>query len=399
MNAAVDLAVPSPQATNRLQRMVAACARAWRRLSPRHWWAAAGIGGLCGVASALVKFLDILAFLRPGVWPGTLAVMMTRWTILMAGLACGLVFGLALLRDFAMRGPIRPRRVALITLAVIAWGAAIDPLAFGIAGVVHSSLRVPTEIFTAGVDWLTALTRIWTLSMDKIVTLVTMVTLSTVYVLKTSRTADALTTVQLRLAKARRGALAEELRAAQAALDPAFVFGTLAEVDRHFEREPHVARRLLDTLIQYLRAALPATDEAIGTLGQQAQLIRAYLDIETIRSDGRLQGHVQVPVELETRPFAPALILPLVAMAASAHCRSERDVRVQVRASVESGRLIVAVEEDGSEPGEYDGRKVTLGPLRQRVTMLYGNGAELSFAACRPRGSSTKMAIDDPGDL
>ena len=69
-------------------------------------------------------------------------------------------------------------------------------------------------------------------------TFVSTVTLAAVYFLKVSRTSDALATAQLGLSEAQTPRLSEELRSAQAAVDPEFLFATLAEVDRRFESDP-----------------------------------------------------------------------------------------------------------------------------------------------------------------
>jgi hypothetical protein len=220
-------------------------------------------------------------------------------------------------------------------------------------------------------------------------------TLSAVYFFRITRTSDALANAQIGLSEARRRALGEELRSAQAALDPEFLFATLGDVDRRFESEPEVAQRLLDALIRYLRAALPTSDEVIDTLGQQAVLARAYLDIETIRSDGRLQGEVILPSDLEARPFAPALVMPLVALAVSGN---DGGRHVTVRASVQGGWLVIEVRSDGLQ-GELGIQEMSpLASLRERVAVLYGSQAQLSFAR-EPHGHSAKIVIADPGNL
>jgi len=225
------------------------------------------------------------------------------------------------------------------------------------------------------------------------------VILSAVYYLKDSRTSGALAVAQMGLSHARKRRLTEELRRAQAALDPDFLFATLAEVDRRFDGDPMVAQRLLDALIRYLRAALPAKDDSIGTLGQQATLVRAYLEIEGIRSSARLQADVEVPSELESRLFAPALILPLVALGAGDAAGSGRDTRIHVGVSLAGGRLTVEVRCDGCQPWATGEQETTLASLRHRVGALYGSRAELSFATRAPRGSTAKIVIDDPGSL
>jgi hypothetical protein len=389
---------------NRRTPALQAFARAWNNLSWRHWLIAVGIGVLMGVFNAVFLFLymfkNVIAS-NPrmlAAWPEILAVLLTHYVLLLMGVACALAFALALLRDLSRRAAIRPRDVALTIVAVAAFGSlVVDTIAVAATGAVHTWLHVPTPMFTAGVDWLTALSRMYSNSGEKVLTFVATVTLSGVYYFKDSRTSDALAIVQLGLSQAQKRRLTEELRSAQAALDPDFLFATLADIDRRFDSDPRVAQRLLDTLIRYLRAALPANDDAIGTLGQQATLVRAYLEIESIRSAGRMQAIIDVPSELEARPFAPALILPLVALAAGSADGSGQDTQILVKASLANGRLTVEVRGNGREPGVPDEQEMTLASLRHRLGVLYGSRAELSFATRAPRGSTARIVIDDPG--
>jgi sensor histidine kinase YesM len=395
---ATDLAAV-PRSESRLGPAFKACAGAWSSLRRRHWLVAAGGGAGVGIAYAAVIWLVVIESAKPHDGLPMFAVMVTHWIPLMTAIACALAFGVALLRDIGQRGAIRPRHVTLTILAVVAFAAIVDPITVYLATLVSNVVRPSEAFFTDGSgDWLTALFRMYTNSIERVFVFVSTVTLSAVYFFRISRTTDALANAQIGLSEARRRALGEELRSAQAALDPEFLFATLAEVDRRFESEPEVAQRLLDALIRYLRAALPTTDEAIGTLGQQAVLVRAYLDVETIRSAGRLHGEVYVPSELEARPFAPALVMPLVALVANGHADIERETRLEVRASVQASRLVIEVRGDRSGSELSDQQESTLASLRERVLVLYGGHAQLSYAR-EPSGSSAKIVIADPGSL
>jgi hypothetical protein len=400
--AATHVVPPQRNAPSR-GRARQAIAHAWNSLSWRHWLIAVAIGVFLGAVYGTFIFLYILDVLsaRPGLPVAKVWInIATRWVILMTGVACALAFALALLRDISRRGPIRPRDVAVAIFAVAAFGSlVVDPIAVAVNYYQHAWLQLPGKHSVAGADWLTALSRMYSQSGEKITTVVGTVILSAVYYHKDSRTSDALAIAQLGLSHARKRRLTEELRRAQAALDPDFLFATLAEVDRRFDGDPMVAQRLLDALIRYLRAALPAKDDSIGTLGQQATLVRAYLEIESIRSSDRLQADVEVPSELESRLFAPALILPLVALGAGDAAGSGRDTRIDVGVSLAGGRLTVEVRCDGCQPWATAEQETTLASLRHRVGALYGSGAELSFATRAPRGSTAKIVIDDPGSL
>jgi hypothetical protein len=386
-----------------------ALARAWRSLNWRHWLTAAGVGVLFGAVYGTFMFLytyrGYVDALSPVARVGILLNMLTRWVVLFTGVACALAYAIAVLRDVSRRGAIRPRDVALTILVVSAFGSlVVDPIAVGVnyafGSWLASWIAMPAGIrhFVAGADWLTGLSRMYSQTGEKIFTFVGTVTLSAVYYLKDSRTSDALAVVQLGLSQAQKCRLTEELRSAQAALDPDFLFATLAEVDRRFDGDPLVAQRLLEALIRYLRAALPGTNEEIGTLGQQATLVRAYLEIESIRSAGRVQGVIDVPGDLETRLFAPALILPLVTLIRGDAADSRGDTEILVKASVAGGLLTVEVRGRGSEPRTTAETEATLGSLRQRLGALYGSSAELSFETRSPRRTAAKIVIDDPGD-
>jgi hypothetical protein len=102
---------------------VQAIARAWNSLSWRHWLIAAAIGVFMGAVYGTFYFLYGLdQFLaRPGLPVAKVLInIVTRWVILMTGVAFALAFALALLLDISRRGPIRPRDVAVAIVAVAA---------------------------------------------------------------------------------------------------------------------------------------------------------------------------------------------------------------------------------------------------------------------------------------
>ena len=64
--------------------------------------------------------------------------------------------------------------------------------------------------------------------------------------------------------------------------------------------------------------------------------MRAWLEIEGIRSAGRMQGVIDVPEELDKQLFAPALILPLLALVCGNTAGSGHDAEILVKASAGS---------------------------------------------------------------
>ena len=110
-----------------------------------------------------------------------------------------------------------------------------------------------------------------------------------------------------RLSRAERDALARdkalaeaELRVLQAQVEPHFLFNTLANVISLIRTKPEDAARLLERLTSLLRASLSRTRRTDGTLGDELAVVRAYLDLQSLRMGGRMTYRVEVEPGLET---------------------------------------------------------------------------------------------------
>jgi Histidine kinase len=363
-------------------------------MSWRHWATAAGLGLGFGAGHATGFILVVFQNAPSSARLGIAVVVLTRWTFLMLVVALFVAFGCALLHQLQRRSQARPRHVVLMVCGVTVLGIALDPLAVGLCSRVHSALAVPTVPFWAGVNRLTLLGRMWTQSVPELLAGSLMSALTVIYVQRSRTTATALADAQVRLADVQRRALAEQLQTAQATVEPAFLFATLNHVQRCFQRRAASGQRLLHALIGYLRAALPSGDEAIGTLAQQAELVRSYLEIAAIASGGRLRAEVDVPATLAHRPFAPSLILPLVSLARGDGDTVSWASEIAVRVSLADGRLTVTVHDDRVR-GDGDAGTAIHAAVRQRIATLYGPRARLSVAARLPRGATATIEIDD----
>jgi LytS/YehU family sensor histidine kinase len=134
------------------------------------------------------------------------------------------------------------------------------------------------------------------------------------------------------------------LQLMQAQVEPHFLFNTLANVQHLVETDPPQASKMLESLIQYLRAALPQMRESATNLGREVDMARAFLEIHRIRMGTRLEWTVDVPSHLRCAPFPPMMLISLVENALKhgvdprCECSS-----VAVRAGERDGKLFVAV--------------------------------------------------------
>jgi LytS/YehU family sensor histidine kinase len=172
----------------------------------------------------------------------------------------------------------------------------------------------------------------------------------------------------------------------QAQVEPHFLFNTLANVQHLVETDAASASRMLDSLIQYLRAALPQMREGTTTLGREIDMARAFLDIHRVRMGSRLQYAIDVPEPLKCRPFPPMMLISLVENAIKhgvdpcCECGT-----ITIRADDGEGRLRVSVADTGEGVKPQQGEGVGLTNIRERLKALYGSRACGPSSRCATR--------------
>ena len=192
---------------------------------------------------------------------------------------------------------------------------------------------------------------------------------------------------------ARRGAQAE-LKLLQAQVEPHFLFNTLANVRYLVQTGSPDALSMLDHLIHYLRTALPEIRSEGSTVGREAELARAYLEIMRIRMGGALEFDIAIPEDLAPRSFPPLMLITLVENAIKHGVGPRGRGRVEVRAELAPAGLRVVVEDDGRGIVQPAGRGVGLVNIRARLAAAFG---EAAFIAIEDRpGGGTRAVIQVP---
>ena len=185
-----------------------------------------------------------------------------------------------------------------------------------------------------------------------------------------------------------------QLRMLQAQIEPHFLFNTLANVVSLIETAPAQATAMLEHFIAYLRASLAASRAVQGTVAQEAELLRNYLELLKIRMGARLAYAIDVDPALERAPLAPMLLQPVVENALRHGLEPKIEGgRVDVRIRREGQRMIARVEDDGLgfRPGANPG--VGLQNLRERLAVLYDGDARLVI---EEREHGTAVVLDLP---
>ncbi len=178
-----------------------------------------------------------------------------------------------------------------------------------------------------------------------------------------------------------------KLSALQAQVEPHFLYNTLASVQALTEVDPAKANEMTGHLIQYLRNALPKMRESVSTVGQEVELVRAYLSILQMRMGERLKFTISVPESLSALPFPPLMLPSLVENAIKHGLEPQREGgTIDVSASLEDGRLKLVVSDTGRGFSDTPGAGVGLSNIRERLAALYGERAHLTMEASEPHG-------------
>ena len=191
-----------------------------------------------------------------------------------------------------------------------------------------------------------------------------------------------------RVAAAERSAKIAELKLLEAQVEPHFLYNTLANVVSLIDTDPQVARHMVERLIDYLRRAALAATDTEATLGQQVELLRAYLDIIALRMGARLAFRIEVPAELMAVPLPPMLLQPLVENAIKHGIEPAiGGGEVVVCAKRVRDRLVLTVSDNGvsvraDQPADSTG--LGLVNLRERLSTLHGAFAGLTIEDREP---------------
>lgn len=206
---------------------------------------------------------------------------------------------------------------------------------------------------------------------------------------------------KLRVVSSEKQLMQAQMRMLQAQIEPHFLFNTLANIQSLISRSPARASLMMDNFIAYLRQSLSASRAQEGTVQQEIDLLRHYLELIKIRMGDRLQFAFDVDPTLGSAPMAPMLLQPLVENAIKHGLEPKVeggrvDVRVARERAAGGEQMRLTVRDNGLGFGEHAdsaGTGVGLANLRERLNVLYDGRATLTVVDAQP---GTEIVIHVP---
>jgi LytS/YehU family sensor histidine kinase len=152
---------------------------------------------------------------------------------------------------------------------------------------------------------------------------------------------------------------------------------------------------VLRSLTAYLRAAVPLLNESAATLGRELQLVEAYLELMHMRMPDRLRYEIHVDDAALAVRCPPTTLLTLVENAVRHGIDpSEEGGRIEIDVRRHGNRCAMRVRDTGAglRPGGH-GLGTGLSTLRERLQLMFGDGAQLRVAAQDDGGVCAEVEI------
>jgi two-component system LytT family sensor kinase len=210
--------------------------------------------------------------------------------------------------------------------------------------------------------------------------------------------------IERKLEEQSRLLLEARLDALQRQINPHFLFNTLNSITSLVRSKPELAREMIVKLANILRVLLKDRD-AFVPFADELAFTDDYLDIEVVRFGEKLRVVKEIAPETLGVVVPSMLLQPLIenSIKHGLEPRIEGGTVTLRSRMMEDGRMLVEVEDDGvgMAPGRaYAGEIVRPGTgigmrnVRERMEVLYGQGAEVKMES-RP-GRGTKVALHIP---
>jgi LytS/YehU family sensor histidine kinase len=183
------------------------------------------------------------------------------------------------------------------------------------------------------------------------------------------------------------------LRLLHAQVAPHFLFNTLANVQELVDAGSPQTSSVLKSLIAYLRAAVPRLHERTTTLGQELDLVRAYLEVMHMRMPDRLQFMLHIDAAARSLRCPPLTLLTLVENAVRHGIDpSEEGGRIDVEVRLRDGRCWVRVTDTGvGLKSTGNGLGTGLSTLRERLELAFANDANVQVSEIEPHGVRAEL--------
>ena len=171
-----------------------------------------------------------------------------------------------------------------------------------------------------------------------------------------------------------------KLEALKLQLNPHFLFNSLNSVRALVTEDPSRAQQMITRLARLLRSTLRNSRETTVPLGDELDLVRTYLDLESVRLEDRLTYAINAEHAPHACAVPPMLVQTLVENAVKhGVARRPEGGHIRVAARRSEGQLHLTVCNPGTLRHAARDDGVGLDNVRERLGLLFGEAATLTL--------------------
>lgn len=207
--------------------------------------------------------------------------------------------------------------------------------------------------------------------------------------------------VKLKEMETEKALLLSQLGQLQSQIEPHFLFNTLANIKALIGNDADKAKKVLEELTDLLRVSLKKNRTSFTTIGEELDMVKAYLNIQSIRLGERFAYSIACSNELRGLEIPPFLIQPLV----------ENAIKHGVEPMIEKGIVSIKVTDEGkyylittTDNGQglvksqvnksaSSGHGIGLENIRVRLVKLLGESATLGILERQSGGVEAQIKL------
>jgi len=168
------------------------------------------------------------------------------------------------------------------------------------------------------------------------------------------------------------------LRVLLAQVNPHFIFNCLNSLRALILEDPPRAQSMVTELAAMLRYSLQSGKTDSVPLETELEAVSAYLKLEGIRLEERLQVKIEMDADSLETPIPPMLLQTLVENGVKhGVARLPHGGEIRVASELRNGALKIQVRNSGQLAENPGSTRMGLENVRQRLQLLYGDAASL----------------------
>ncbi|MBM7542038.1 LytS/YhcK type 5TM receptor domain-containing protein [Amphibacillus cookii] len=198
-----------------------------------------------------------------------------------------------------------------------------------------------------------------------------------------------------------------EINALQAQMSPHFMFNSLSAVNALIRIDPNKAREMIQSLSQFIRQNIKASNQRITTIEAELSHIKSYLTIEETRFSERLQINYDIDATALQTKLPPLTLQPIVENAIKHGIKDiERSCSILIAVKTKREHVEIMIKDDGKGIARDQltcignkiidsktGTGVGLYNINRRLELTFGHASALQIKSEENNGTTVSFSV------